>query len=83
VDGQHRHPENELADFRARRFALFGMLEGYTPSGSRLGATGHFRQITLPRLLPAIVAAGLLSFTFSLDDCVLPAFTNGQINTLK
>jgi ABC-type spermidine/putrescine transport system permease subunit II len=30
-----------------------------------------------------MVAAGLLSFTFSLDDCVLPAFTNGQINTLK
>jgi ABC-type spermidine/putrescine transport system permease subunit II len=30
-----------------------------------------------------MVAAGLLSFAFSFDDCVLPAFTNGQINTLK
>ncbi len=40
-----------------------------------------FRQITLPRLMPAIVAAGLLSFTFSFDDYVLPAFTNGTTNT--
>ncbi len=40
-----------------------------------------FRQITLPRLMPAIVAAGLLSFTFSFDDYVQPAFTNGTTNT--
>jgi ABC-type spermidine/putrescine transport system permease subunit II len=45
------------------------------------GPLATFRQITLPRLLPAIVAAGLLSFTFSFDDYVLPAFTNGTTNT--
>jgi spermidine/putrescine transport system permease protein/putrescine transport system permease protein len=45
------------------------------------GPLATFRQITLPRLLPAIVAAGLLSFTFSLDDYVIPAFTNGTTNT--
>jgi spermidine/putrescine transport system permease protein/putrescine transport system permease protein len=45
------------------------------------GPLGTFRQITLPRLMPAIVAAGLLSFTFSFDDYVLPAFTNGTTNT--
>jgi ABC-type spermidine/putrescine transport system permease subunit II len=31
--------------------------------------------------MPAIVAATLLSFTFSFDDYVLPAFTNGTTNT--
>jgi ABC-type spermidine/putrescine transport system permease subunit II len=45
------------------------------------GPLATFRQVTLPRLLPAIVAAGLLSFTFSFDDYVLPAFTNGTTNT--
>ncbi len=45
------------------------------------GPLATFRQITLPRLIPAIVAAGLLSFTFSFDDYVLPAFTNGTTNT--
>jgi ABC-type spermidine/putrescine transport system permease subunit II len=45
------------------------------------GPLATFRQITLPRLMPAIVAAGLLSFTFSFDDYVLPAFTNGTTNT--
>jgi ABC-type spermidine/putrescine transport system permease subunit II len=45
------------------------------------GPVGTFRQVTLPRLMPAIVSAALLSFTFSFDDYVLPAFTNGTVNT--
>jgi len=45
------------------------------------GPFATFRQVTLPRLMPAIVAATLLSFTFSFDDYVLPAFTNGTTNT--
>jgi ABC-type spermidine/putrescine transport system permease subunit II len=45
------------------------------------GPLATFRQITLPRLMPAIVSAALLSFTFSFDDYVLPAFTNGTTNT--
>jgi ABC-type spermidine/putrescine transport system permease subunit II len=45
------------------------------------GPVSTFRQVTLPRLLPAVVAAALLSFTFSFDDYVLPAFTNGTTNT--
>jgi ABC-type spermidine/putrescine transport system permease subunit II len=40
-----------------------------------------FRQVTLPRLMPAVIAALLLSFTFSFDDYVLPAFTNGTTST--
>jgi ABC-type spermidine/putrescine transport system permease subunit II len=45
------------------------------------GPLATFRQVTLPRLMPAVVAAALLSFTFSFDDYVLPAFTNGTTNT--
>ncbi len=45
------------------------------------GPLSTFRQITLPRLMPAIIAAGLLSFTFSFDDYVGPAFWNGTTNT--
>jgi spermidine/putrescine transport system permease protein/putrescine transport system permease protein len=45
------------------------------------GRLATFRQITLPRLMPAIVASALLSFTFSFDDYVVPAFTNGTTNT--
>jgi ABC-type spermidine/putrescine transport system permease subunit II len=45
------------------------------------GPLSTFRQVALPRLAPAIIAAALLCFTFSFDDYVLPAFTNGTTNT--
>ena len=45
------------------------------------GRLSTFRQVTLPRLMPAVISAMLLSFTFSFDDYVLPAFTNGTTNT--
>jgi len=45
------------------------------------GPVSTFRQVTLPRLMPAVIAALLLSFTFSFDDYVLPAFTNGTTST--
>jgi len=45
------------------------------------GPFSTFRQVTLPRLMPAVVAAALLSFTFSFDDYILPAFTNGTTQT--
>jgi ABC-type spermidine/putrescine transport system permease subunit II len=45
------------------------------------GPLSTFRQVTLPRLMPAIVAAALLTFTFSFDDYIVPAFTNGTTNT--
>ena len=65
---------------RARFVGMGDSLEeaGYDLGSGRLGT---FRQVTLPRLFPAIVAATLLSFTFSFDDYVLPAFTNGTTNT--
>jgi ABC-type spermidine/putrescine transport system permease subunit II len=65
---------------RARFVGMGDDLEeaGYDLGSGRLAT---FRQITLPRLLPAIIAAALLTFTFSFDDYVLPAFTNGTTNT--
>jgi ABC-type spermidine/putrescine transport system permease subunit II len=45
------------------------------------GPLSTFRQVTLPRLAPAVIAAMLLTFTFSFDDYILPAFTNGTTQT--
>lgn len=36
-----------------------------------------FAQVTAPRLAPAIVAGGLLAFTYSWDDYVIASFING------
>ncbi len=41
-----------------------------------------FRQITLPQVLPAIVAGFLLAFTFSFDDYVITSFVSGSTETL-
>lgn len=41
------------------------------------GPLATFRQVTLPRLAPAILAGGLLAFTFSFDDFVTSFFVTG------
>jgi spermidine/putrescine transport system permease protein len=41
-----------------------------------------FFQVTLPQLVPAIVAGGLLAFTFSFDDFIIAFFTSGQDQTV-
>jgi len=41
-----------------------------------------FRQVTLPQILPAIVAGFLLSFTFSFDDFIVAFFVAGSETTL-
>jgi ABC-type spermidine/putrescine transport system permease subunit II len=41
------------------------------------GPVATFRQVTLPRLAPAILAGGLLAFTFSFDDFVTSFFVTG------
>jgi spermidine/putrescine transport system permease protein/putrescine transport system permease protein len=65
------------------RARFVGMGDSLEEAGYDLGSgpLATFRQITLPRLMPAIIAAALLSFTFSFDDYVIPAFTNGTTNT--
>lgn len=61
---------------QARLMALDPALE---EAAADLGATPWraFRRVTLITLMPAIVAAGLLAFTFSLDDVVTSYFLQG------
>ena len=40
------------------------------------GPLATFRQVTLPRLAPAILAGGLLAFTFSFDDFITSFFVS-------
>jgi spermidine/putrescine transport system permease protein/putrescine transport system permease protein len=44
------------------------------------GPIATFRQVTLPRIAPAVIAGGLLAFTFSFDDVVISNFTSGAGN---
>ena len=63
------------------RFVGMGDVQEEASYDLGAGRLSTFRQVTLPRLMPAIIAATLLSFTFSFDDYVVPAFTNGTTNT--
>jgi spermidine/putrescine transport system permease protein len=45
------------------------------------GPVSTFRQVTLPRLAPAILAGGLLAFTFSFDDFITSFFVSGAGTT--
>jgi ABC-type spermidine/putrescine transport system permease subunit II len=44
------------------------------------GPLATFRQVTFPRIFPAVMAGGLLAFTFSFDDVVISNFTSGAGN---
>jgi spermidine/putrescine transport system permease protein len=61
------------------RTRLSGMDRSLIEASGDLYATPWrtFRQITLPMLLPAIVAGFLLAFTFSFDDYVITTFVSG------
>jgi spermidine/putrescine transport system permease protein len=37
----------------------------------------HFRRVTLPLIMPGVVAGGLLAFTLSIDDFIISFFTHG------
>lgn len=65
------------------RARLAGMDRTLEEASFDLGATpwGTFRQITLPLLMPAVVAGLLLSFTFSFDDFILSFFVSGPGST--
>ena len=66
------------------RARLLGMDRSLIEASADLYATpwGTFRQVTLPQILPAIIAGFLLSFTFSLDDYVIASFVAGPTVTL-
>src|SRR5262249_382941 len=60
---------------RARLASMDRTLE---EAGPDLGAgpRGRFVRVTLPQLFPAVLAGGLLAFTFSFDDVVLSTFVS-------
>ncbi len=61
------------------RARLAGIDESLFEAARDLGATPWltFRHITLPLILPAIVAGALMAFTLSIDDFVITFFTAG------
>jgi spermidine/putrescine transport system permease protein len=62
---------------------LVGLDPAMEEAAADLGATPWrtFRRVTLIALLPAIIAAGLLAFTFSFDDVVTSYFLQGTANS--
>ncbi len=66
------------------RARLAGMDRSLIEASADLYASpwGTFRQVTLPLILPAVVAGFLLSFTFSFDDYVVASFVAGRETTL-
>jgi spermidine/putrescine transport system permease protein len=65
------------------RARLAGMDESLTEAARDLGATPAqaFRWVTLPLIMPGIVAGALMAFTLSLDDFVITFFTAGAGST--
>lgn len=60
------------------RARLSGLDESLEEAAADLGAPPHraFRQITLPLMMPAVLAGALLSFTFSLDNTIVSSFVS-------
>jgi len=61
------------------RARLAGMDESIFEAARDLGATPwqSFRLVTLPLILPGVVAGALMAFTLSIDDFVITFFTAG------
>jgi spermidine/putrescine transport system permease protein/putrescine transport system permease protein len=62
------------------RFAGMGSELERVSADLGAGPIATFRQITLPRLAPAIIAAAALVFTLSFDDVLISLFTSGAGN---
>ncbi|KQL36417.1 spermidine/putrescine ABC transporter permease [Bacillus sp. FJAT-25509] len=62
---------------------LSGMSTDLEDAASDLGATPWqtFRFVTLPALMPGIIASALLCFTLSIDDFVISFFVSGPSST--
>ncbi|MBM3876921.1 MAG: ABC transporter permease [Verrucomicrobia bacterium] len=65
------------------RARMSGMDPSLEEAARDLGATPAqvFRHVTLPLLVPGVLAAALLAFTLSLDDFVVSFFTSGPGST--
>lgn len=62
------------------RYASIGPALERASADLGAGPWATLRQVTLPPLTPAILAGGLLAFTFSFDDVVGSQFTSGAGN---
>jgi len=62
---------------------MAGLDPALEEAAADLGATPWrtFRRVTMPALMPAMVAGGLLAFTFSFDDVVTSGFLQGASNS--
>jgi spermidine/putrescine transport system permease protein len=62
---------------------MAGLDPALEEAAADLGATPWrtFRRVTLSALMPAIIAAGLLAFTFSFDDVVTSVFLQGAADS--
>ncbi|MEO8007092.1 MAG: ABC transporter permease [Betaproteobacteria bacterium] len=65
------------------RSRLAGMDESLIEAARDLGATPWkaFRLVTLPLIMPGVVAGALMAFTLSIDDFVITFFTAGVGST--
>ena len=65
------------------RARLASMDEALDEASADLGATPWttFWSITIPLLMPAIIAGGLLAFTFAFDDFVITQFVSGPASS--
>ncbi len=61
------------------RSRLSGMDESLTEAARDCGATPWqaFKRVTLPLIMPGVVAGALMAFTLSIDDFVITFFTAG------
>ncbi|MDQ6916362.1 MAG: ABC transporter permease [Pseudomonadota bacterium] len=61
------------------RARLAGMDESLTEAARDCGATPReaFRHVTLPLIMPGVIAGALMAFTLSIDDFVITFFTAG------
>jgi spermidine/putrescine transport system permease protein len=61
------------------RVRLAGMDESIFEAARDLGATPWhtFREVTLPLIMPGVIAGALMAFTLSIDDFVITFFTSG------
>ena len=61
------------------RARLAGMDESIFEAARDLGASpwSTFRLITLPLIMPGVIAGALMAFTLSIDDFVITFFTAG------
>ena len=65
------------------RARLVGLDPALEEAARDLGASEwqSFRHVTLPLMLPGVLAGGMLAFTLSLDDFVVSFFTSGPGST--